>query len=68
MLTICSVIADVSGSYGKSRVTPTRQTLDYTVVWKVFVRIYFVVKYFQVNNFMVYPYPRKYFSDKIIAI
>ena len=61
MLTICSVIADVSGSYTKSRVTPTRQTLDYTVVWKVFVRIYFVVKYFQVNNFHGLSIPTKIF-------
>ena len=41
-----------------------------TVVWKIFVRIYFVVlKYFRVNNFRGLTIPTtKYFNDEIIAI
>ena len=33
----------------------------YTVVWKIFFRIYFVVKYFQVNNFRGLSIPTKIF-------
>ena len=34
----------------------------YTVVWKIFVRIYFVVKYFRLNNFRGLSIPTKILS------
>ena len=35
-----------------------------TVVWKIFVRIYFVVKYFRVNNFRGLSIPTKIFYPR----
>ena len=38
-----------------------QNTLGNTVVWKIFVRIYFVVKYFRVNKFRGLSIPTKIF-------